>query len=79
MTFSKRVNGKLRQEARTADMNFDIPTLIETCSQGIPLHLGDIIGTPAGGMGMTPPAYLKNGDVAGIDIEGIGRLESPVQ
>jgi 2-keto-4-pentenoate hydratase/2-oxohepta-3-ene-1,7-dioic acid hydratase in catechol pathway len=76
------VNGDLRQEASTADMIFDIPTLIETCSRGITLYPGDIIatGTPAGvGMGMTPPVYLKSGDVIRIEIEGIGRLENPVQ
>jgi len=76
------VNGELRQEARTSDMIFDIPTLIETCSRGITLYPGDVIatGTPAGvGMGMTPPTYLKSGDVVRIDIEGIGRLENPVQ
>jgi 2-keto-4-pentenoate hydratase/2-oxohepta-3-ene-1,7-dioic acid hydratase in catechol pathway len=50
------VNGELRQDARTTDLIFDIPTLIETCSRGITLHPGDIIatGTPAGvGMGLT--------------------------
>ena len=52
------VNGELRQDGRTRDMIFDIPTLIETCSRGITLYPGDVIatGTPAGvGMGFTPP------------------------
>ncbi|MEO7338942.1 MAG: fumarylacetoacetate hydrolase family protein, partial [Caldimonas sp.] len=60
------VNGELRQDASTTDMIFDIPTLIETCSRGITLHPGDVIatGTPAGvGMGMSPPRWLKAGDV----------------
>ena len=76
------VNGELRQEARTSEMIFDIPTLIETCSRGITLYPGDVIatGTPAGvGMGMTPPTYLRSGDVIRIEIDGIGRLENPVQ
>ncbi len=76
------VNGELRQEARTSEMIFDIPTLIETCSRGITLYPGDVIatGTPAGvGMGMTPPTYLRSGDVVRIEIDGIGRLENPVQ
>jgi hypothetical protein len=50
------VNGELRQDGRTTDLIFDIPTLIETCSRGITLHPGDVIatGTPAGvGMGFT--------------------------
>lgn len=76
------VNGGLRQEAETSDLIFDIPTLIETCSRGITLFPGDIIatGTPAGvGMGMTPPTFLRAGDVVRIEIDGIGVLENPVQ
>jgi 2-keto-4-pentenoate hydratase/2-oxohepta-3-ene-1,7-dioic acid hydratase in catechol pathway len=76
------VNGELRQEASTADLIFDIPTLIETCSRGITLYPGDIIatGTPAGvGMGMTPPTFLRAGDTVRITIDGIGTLENPVQ
>ena len=73
------VNGELRQEGVTPDLIFDLPTLIETCSRGITLYPGDIIatGTPAGvGMGMTPPQYLKAGDVVRIEIDGIGVLEN---
>jgi 2-keto-4-pentenoate hydratase/2-oxohepta-3-ene-1,7-dioic acid hydratase in catechol pathway len=76
------VNGALRQEAETSDLIFDIPTLIETCSRGITLYPGDIIatGTPAGvGMGMTPPTFLRTGDVVRIEIDGLGVLENPVQ
>jgi 2-keto-4-pentenoate hydratase/2-oxohepta-3-ene-1,7-dioic acid hydratase in catechol pathway len=57
------VNGDLRQDARTQDLIFDLPTLIETCSRGITLLPGDIIatGTPAGvGMGLNPPSWLSN-------------------
>lgn len=73
------VNGELRQDARTEDMIFDIPSLIETCSRGITLLPGDVIatGTPAGvGMGMDPPQYLKPGDVVRIEIDGIGVIEN---
>ncbi len=73
------VNGELRQDAQTADLIFDIPTLIETCSRGITLYPGDVIatGTPAGvGMGMNPPQYLKHGDVVRIEIDGIGVIEN---
>ena len=73
------VNGELRQDGRTADMIFDIPTLIETVSRGITLYPGDIIatGTPAGvGMGMQPPRYLKAGDVVRIEVDGIGIIEN---
>ena len=73
------VNGELRQDARTADLIFDIPTLIETCSRGITLLPGDIIatGTPAGvGMGMKPPRWLGHGDVVRIEIDGLGQIEN---
>lgn len=75
------VNGELRQDARVADLIFDIPTLIATISSGITLEPGDIIatGTPAGvGIGFKPPKYLKAGDHVSISISGIGTLESTV-
>jgi 2-keto-4-pentenoate hydratase/2-oxohepta-3-ene-1,7-dioic acid hydratase in catechol pathway len=76
------VNGELRQEASTADLIFDIPTLIETLSAGITLEPGDIIatGTPAGvGIGFDPPRFLVRGDTIAIEVEGIGRLTNTVQ
>ena len=75
------VNGELRQNASTADLIFDIPTLIETLSAGITLYPGDIIatGTPVGvGIGFKPPKYLVAGDVVRTEIDGIGVLENPV-
>jgi len=75
------VNGELRQNANTADLIFDIPTLIETISAGIELLPGDLIstGTPAGvGIGFTPPRFLRAGDVVRIEISGLGVLENPV-
>lgn len=73
------VNGELRQDARTTDLIFDIPTLIETCSRGITLLPGDVIatGTPAGvGMGLSPPRWLQHGDTVLIQIDGLGALEN---
>ena len=73
------VNGELRQDGPTENMIFDIPTLIETISRGITLYPGDVIatGTPAGvGMGMTPPRYLKAGDVVRVEIDGLGAIEN---
>jgi 2-keto-4-pentenoate hydratase/2-oxohepta-3-ene-1,7-dioic acid hydratase in catechol pathway len=74
------VNGDLRQDARTTDLIFDIPSLVETCSRGITLYPGDLIatGTAAGvGMGMTPPRWLQHGDRVRIEIDGLGVLENP--
>jgi 2-keto-4-pentenoate hydratase/2-oxohepta-3-ene-1,7-dioic acid hydratase in catechol pathway len=76
------VNGELRQDANTADLIFDIPTLIETLSAGIALQPGDVIatGTPAGvGIGFKPPKFLKPGDEMSVSIEGIGTLTNRIQ
>ena len=73
------VNGELRQDGPTENMIFDIPTLIETISRGITLYPGDVIatGTPAGvGLGMTPPTFLRAGDVVRIEIDGLGVIEN---
>lgn len=74
-----KVNGELRQDGPVRQMIFDIAALIETCSRGISLFPGDLIatGTPAGvGMGMTPPTWLRHGDVVEVDIEGLGALRN---
>jgi 2-keto-4-pentenoate hydratase/2-oxohepta-3-ene-1,7-dioic acid hydratase in catechol pathway len=73
------INGELRQDANTRDLIFDIPTIIATISAGVTLLPGDVIasGTPAGvGIGFTPPKYVIPGDVARIEIAGIGVLEN---
>lgn len=75
------VNGELRQQGNTADMIFDIPTIISDLSRGYKLCPGDIIltGTPAGvGMGFNPPRYLKVGDRVECRIERIGILANTV-
>lgn len=73
------VNDELRQDAQTRDFIFDIPAVIEACSRGITLLPGDVIatGSPAGvGMGMTPPRWLRHGDVVKIEIDGLGTLSN---
>jgi 2-keto-4-pentenoate hydratase/2-oxohepta-3-ene-1,7-dioic acid hydratase in catechol pathway len=73
------INGELRQDANTRDLIFDVPTIIAAISAGVTLMPGDVIatGTPAGvGIGFKPPKYLIPGDVARIDIAGIGVLEN---
>ena len=77
-----RVNGEPMQSSNTANMIFDIPTLIEHISQFTTLEPGDVIatGTPSGvGHFREPPIYLKPGDTVRVDIEGIGVLENPVE
>ena len=75
------VNGETRQKATTADLIFDIPTIIETISAGITLQAGDIIatGTPVGfGIGYTPPRFLTTGVVVEISITGLGTLTNRI-
>lgn len=75
------VNDELRQSANTAELIFDVPTLISVLSAGITLYPGDLIatGTPAGvGIGFSPPKYLKRGDVVRVEIDSIGVLENKV-
>jgi 2-keto-4-pentenoate hydratase/2-oxohepta-3-ene-1,7-dioic acid hydratase in catechol pathway len=60
------VNGEFRQRSSTAEMIFDVPTLVSYVSEVVTLLPGDIIstGTPAGvGLRMKPPTYLRQGDV----------------
>lgn len=73
------VNGEERQDAKVADLIFDIPTLIEDLSEGITLLPGDVIltGTPVG-IGFEPPVFLKSGDVVKITIDPIGSIENEV-
>jgi 2-keto-4-pentenoate hydratase/2-oxohepta-3-ene-1,7-dioic acid hydratase in catechol pathway len=73
-----RVNGEVMQDGNTRDMIFDIPTIIESLSQGLTLEPGDIIstGTPSGvGFARVPPRFLKPGDKVEGEVEGIGVLE----
>ncbi|KAL6888013.1 hypothetical protein GGI43DRAFT_229965 [Trichoderma evansii] len=75
------VNGELRQDATTDDLIFDIPTLINTLSEGQTLLPGDVIatGTPAGvGIGRNPPLFLKEGDKIEVTIPGIGILHNKI-
>lgn len=76
-----RLNGQVVQNATTADMLFDVVTLIHIISEAMTLETGDIIvsGTPAGvGFARKPPLFMKNGDVCEVEIEGLGVLRNPI-
>ena len=75
------VNGTIRQKSSTANMIFDVPTLVSYISEFMTLLPGDVIstGTPAGvGLGMNPPVYLKAGDIVELGIEGLGESRQRV-
>jgi 2-keto-4-pentenoate hydratase/2-oxohepta-3-ene-1,7-dioic acid hydratase in catechol pathway len=70
-----RVNGELMQDGSTADLIFDVPTLVSHISEFMTLLPGDVIstGTPAGvGAGRKPPVFLRPGDVVDYEAEGLG-------
>jgi 2-keto-4-pentenoate hydratase/2-oxohepta-3-ene-1,7-dioic acid hydratase in catechol pathway len=68
------VDGELRQDGRTSDMVFDVPTLLSYVSHVMTLEPGDLVstGTP---MGVGP---LLAGQTVVVEVEGIGQLENPV-
>jgi 2-keto-4-pentenoate hydratase/2-oxohepta-3-ene-1,7-dioic acid hydratase in catechol pathway len=76
-----RLNGETAQDSNTADLIFDVPTLIEFLSGSTTLPAGTVIltGTPSGvGMAAKPPRWLRPSDSVTIEIEGIGSLTNPV-
>jgi 2-keto-4-pentenoate hydratase/2-oxohepta-3-ene-1,7-dioic acid hydratase in catechol pathway len=75
------LNGEVLQDSSTADMIFDVPTLISNLSRTMTLRAGSVIftGTPSGvGFTRQPPVFLKDGDEVVVEIEGIGRLRNKV-
>lgn len=69
------LNGELVQDGSTADMVFDIPTLIAHVSSVMTLLPGDVIltGTPAG------VGPMEVGDEVEISVDGLGTLTNKVE
>jgi acylpyruvate hydrolase len=75
------LNGKVMQQANTAQLMFDIPVLISRISEFVTLVPGDLIltGTPGGvGFRRDPQVFLAPGDRVRVEISGIGALENAV-
>ena len=76
------VNGELRQNSSTADMIFSVAEIVSYASQYMTLEPGDLIitGTPEGViLGMPEPrTWLKPGDEVIVEVEGLGRLITPL-
>mgnify|MGYP002381550679 CR=1 FL=1 len=64
------VGGEIRQDGRTSNMIFDVPTLVSYASQAFTLEPGDVVltGTPEGVGPLEPGKELT------VSIEGIGDL-----
>lgn len=69
-----RLNGEVKQEARTSELIHDVGSLVSFVSRYVTLHPGDLIftGTP----GTT--SAIKPGDVVEVELEGVGVLRNPV-
>ncbi len=73
-----KVNGVVKQEGTTAELLWKEHHLLMYLTSILTLYPGDVIatGTPSGA-GMERQEFLKPGDVVTIEIEGIGKLETP--
>lgn len=74
-----RVNGVVKQSARTREMIFTCAEVIAWILRYVTLEPGDVIstGTPSG-VGRAQGERLQPGDVVDVEIEGIGVLSNPV-
>ncbi len=68
------LNGEVKQDGRTSDLIFDVPTLIAYVTSVMTLLPGDVIltGTPEG------VGPMEVGDEVEISIQGIGNLTNKV-
>ena len=81
LTLETRLNGHVVQRSCTSCMITSVPELISYISTMLPLIPGDVIvtGTPGGvGVKRSPPLFMWPGDVAEVEISGIGILRNPV-
>lgn len=73
------IGDEVLQDDTTASMFFSVAQIISYCSRAFTLEPGDVVatGTPPGvGAFRSPPRFLRDGDLVGVEIEGIGRLEN---
>ncbi|PYE54984.1 fumarylacetoacetate hydrolase family protein [Deinococcus yavapaiensis] len=65
-----RVNGETRQDGRTSQMIFDVPTILAYVTRFVTLEVGDVVltGTPSG------VGPLQRGDRVEVEVGGVGVL-----
>jgi 5-oxopent-3-ene-1,2,5-tricarboxylate decarboxylase/2-hydroxyhepta-2,4-diene-1,7-dioate isomerase len=68
------VNGELKQDGNTSDMEWDMHYLVADIARSITLEPGDVLlsGTPAGSRPVQP------GDVVEVEVEGLGKLSNTI-
>jgi 2-keto-4-pentenoate hydratase/2-oxohepta-3-ene-1,7-dioic acid hydratase in catechol pathway len=74
LQLTTEVNGEVRQQARTSQLLYDVPALVEYVSTVMTLLPGDVLltGTPAG------VGPLEDGDEVSVTIENVGSLRNTV-
>jgi len=70
---STMINGQVHRTNTVSNMTFSPQMLIAFHSAVMPLYPGDIIST-----GTPGAVVIRNGDVAGCVIPGVGELSNPV-
>jgi 2-keto-4-pentenoate hydratase/2-oxohepta-3-ene-1,7-dioic acid hydratase in catechol pathway len=75
LRITTRVNGEIRQKARTSQLIVRVGDLLAYISTVMTLEPDDVVftGTPAG------VGPLQEGDVVEVEIEGVGILRNPVR
>ena len=70
-----RVNGQVRQHAKSSEMVFPIPVLLSYISKVMTLEPGDLVatGTPAGISRINP------GDTVEVEVVGVAKVRNPVR
>jgi len=73
------LNGETMQKGSSTDMVHTVAELVSFSSRLMTLNPGDMIltGTPSG-VGATTGVFLKPGDTMVAEVEGLGRLATPI-
>ncbi len=82
LRITTKVNGVVKQDGNSKDLIYDEAHMVRFLTSVMTLYPGDVIstGTPDGvGAARKPPEFLKPGDVVEIEIEGIGKLVTPMK
>ena len=75
------VNGDMKQDLTTRSMIYSVAECVAHLSTIMTLEPGDVIATgTGGGVGVmhNPPQTLHDGDVVVVEVDGIGRTETPI-
>ena len=75
------IGDEVLQDSNTKELIFSIPQLVGYISSICRMLPGDLIftGTPAGvGLSHTPPRFLRPGETLVTEIDGVGKLQTPL-